>query len=355
MRKTLNILFFLLISSVLQAQTPVIDHLEVDEVKQQLKIFGTISSLTGEVTIDDTLVNVVSWSDSMVIVVLPDSGRGSGGDVIIKDINGVSNKRTLSVFQAVIWNTLFYYYNNPDVGGYQPVDYRVWHVVWRADISARKSQSDSVVKYEISRKSYGGRWGNAFAEFRLQWVDTSSVIDSSISLSGTINLAQGNILFDSAVMTSTIQSPYLRTVKYLPQPIKFDSTGFLTGYTDKQYCPSPSGQDLCRDNRLYNQQLLFPPSPKSAVKNVKLINEIVSANFEVIDKKVKIVLSAPEQTNAVISLVDILGRKVSTLYTGMLDEDTELLTDANIGRGQVMFLEVAIKGIKRYFKLPFVF
>jgi len=189
----------------------------------------------------------------------------------------------------------------------------------------------------------------------LQWADTSSVIDSSVSLSGTINLIQNLIVFDSAVLTSTIQSPYLRTVKYLPQPIKFDLTGFLAGYTDQQYCPSPTGQDLCKDNRLYNQQLLFPPSPKSTAKDTKLMSGVVSASFEVVDKKVKIVLSTPKQTDAVVSLVDILGRKASTLYTGILDEHTTLLTDVNSGSAQIMFLEVSMKGMKRYYKLPFVF
>jgi hypothetical protein len=330
MIKAFVILVLVLCAGGVFAQAPVIDHLEVDEVKQQLKIFGTISSLSGEVTIDDTLVNIVSWTDSLIIVMLPDSGRGSGGDVIIKDINGSSNKRTLSVFKATILNTLFYYYNNPNIGGYSNVDDRFWHTVWRADIGRRNSISDSLVRFELSRSSYGIRSRNGYIDIGLRWADTSSIADSSVSMSGSINLVQNKVIIDSAVLRSTVPSPYLYRISYIPWQIKFDSSGYLSGYIDTAYCPSPTGPDLCRNNRLYNQQLLFPPSPKSAVRDAKLMDDGVTAIFEVIDNKVKIILSTPKQTDAAISLV-------------------------GIRRGQVMFLEVSIKGIKRYFKLPFVF
>ena len=181
------------------------------------------------------------------------------------------------------------------------------------------------------------------------------MFDSSISLSGDIDLIENNVYFRPAVLVSTVPSYLSKIVMYTPNSIEYDSTGYLSGYVDTMYCSTPTDPALCRNNRLYNQQLLFPPSPKSAVEDVRVMSDIVNANFEVIDSKVKIILLGAKQTDAVVSLVDLLGRKVSTLYAGLLNEHTILLTDANSGRGQVMFLEVSIKGMKQYFKLPFVF
>lgn len=355
MRNTLNILFFLLLASVLHAQAPVIDHLEVDEVKNQIKIVGSFQSLSGQVSIDDTLVGVVSWSDSLIIAELPMSGRGSGGAIIVQDANGRSNKRTLSIFNATLLNIFFFYYDNPHVGGYIQDEYRHWYATWRADISKRKSVSDSIVMFEVSQSSYGTRSGNGLNEITLPWTDTSIVTDSCMSLNGTIHLNSGVITFGTARQKSNVPKGKSPIVTYFPKSIMYDSTGFLSGYYDTAYCPAPNGPELCRDNRLYNQQMLFPPSPKSAVKDPMVISDVVSASFEVVDNKVKIGLSTPMQAEAVVSLVDILGRKASTLYTGILDEHTTLLTDVNSARGQIMFLEVSMKGIKRYFKLPLVF
>lgn len=354
MRNTLNILFFLLIASVLHAQAPVIDHLEVDEAKNQLKIVGSFQSLSGQVSIDDTLVGVVSWSDSLIIAELPMSGRGSGGAVVVQDVNDSSNKRTLSIFKATISNPLYYFDRNPHPGGFQLAEYKFWYVNWRADINNRYSESDSLVKFEISQSSYGDRPGNGFAYLNIRWADTSALSDTCISLSGTFNIAIGRISFDSAVMkTPSPFSGIVPTVIYYPKDIFFDTTGSITGYIDSGTVYQHQKEKKW-DNRLYDQVFLFPPSPKSTVNNYKSQEDGVKVVYEISNGTLKILLSISDDVSAVVSLVDVLGRKVIILYSGIIDAHTRIETDINSTSQRVSFLEVAVKGVKHYFKLPIV-
>jgi hypothetical protein len=73
-----------------------------DEAKSQLQIRGSFGLDSGSVMIEDTTLGIVSWSDSLIICSLPDSGKGAGGRVLLQTIHGISNKRMLSIFSVNI-------------------------------------------------------------------------------------------------------------------------------------------------------------------------------------------------------------------------------------------------------------
>src|ERR1043165_9035787 len=107
MRYYIFILSILFCASPLLAQQPTISYLMCDEAKSQLQIRGSFGTDSGSVTIEDTTLGIVSWSDSLIICNLPDSGKGAGGHVIVQTIQGVSNTRVLSIIRANIDHTLW--------------------------------------------------------------------------------------------------------------------------------------------------------------------------------------------------------------------------------------------------------
>ena len=123
--------------SPLLAQQPSISYLMCDEAKSQLQIHGSFGTDSGSVSIEDTTLGIVSWSDSLIIASLPDSGKGAGGDVVVQTVNGVSNKRVFSIFSMMVdylywgWNAI-----NPPHDWFFAVGQR-WSINWRADIGTR--------------------------------------------------------------------------------------------------------------------------------------------------------------------------------------------------------------------------
>lgn len=339
---------------MLHAQAPVIDHLEVDEAKNQLKIVGSFQSSSGQVSIDDTLVGVVSWSDSLIITDLPLSGRGSGGAVVVQDVNDSSNKRTLSIFKATISNPLYYFDPNPNIGGFRLAEERFWYLNWRADISNRDSESDSLITFESSQSSYGNRLGNGFAFPNIRWADTSALSDTCISLSGTINLAIGRVSFDSAVMkTPSPFSGIVPTVIYYPKKIFFDTSGYITGYIDSgTVWPYPSSKRW--NNRLYDQLLLFPPTPKSIVIKDNSFSDGIRISYEKLNGQTVIYLKSDEHLNAIVSLFDYLGRKRTTLFSGVLSSQKTTLAIPTTLSTTPLFLEIASDRKRQYSKVPII-
>src|ERR1043165_581610 len=102
MRYYIFILSILFCASPLLAQQPTISYLMCDEAKSQLQIRGSFGTDSGSVTIEDTTLGIVSWSDSLIICDLPDSGKGVGGNVRVRTVSGVSNTRTLSIFSMMV-------------------------------------------------------------------------------------------------------------------------------------------------------------------------------------------------------------------------------------------------------------
>src|SRR3989440_4082851 len=135
------ILAIFVASTPLLAQQPSISYLMCDEAKSQLQIHGSFGIDSGSVSIEDTTLGIVSWSDSLIICNLPDSGKGAGGQVVIVNKNGESNRRMLSIFNIAVLHSDWYAGN----GSYNPKGFFTWNISWRMDL--RNDRKDSIVRF----------------------------------------------------------------------------------------------------------------------------------------------------------------------------------------------------------------
>jgi hypothetical protein len=87
--------------SIAAAQTPVIDSMRVDEWKGQLSIFGKFGTTQGSVQCDSVVLPILAWSDSLVVVTIPDTGKGSSGGVLVHTTTGMSNQRMITKLHVV--------------------------------------------------------------------------------------------------------------------------------------------------------------------------------------------------------------------------------------------------------------
>src|SRR2546421_3217112 len=180
------ILAIFVASTPLLAQQPSISYLMCDEAKSQLQIRGSFGIDSGSVSIEDTTLGIVSWSESIIICSLPDSGKGAGGHVEVQTIHGVSNKRALSIFSMTIDHTFWSVMYRSD-GAHWSLEYaQRWNVNWRVDIERRKNKIHSI-PFEISKSSFGRYYDGHGPRDLLPSVDSSIVPDSGISLKGIIN------------------------------------------------------------------------------------------------------------------------------------------------------------------------
>jgi hypothetical protein len=208
-----------LLASPLFAQQPSISYLMCDEAKSQLQIHGSFGIDSGSVSIEDTTLGVVSWSDSLIICDLPDSGKGAGGGVEVQTKNGVSNKRMLSIVNIRVLRDI-YYYSSRDV--WYPYGIVMWNIITRADLNFRSS----IYPYEVSKSSnvYCAFYGNPIP---IIWRDSSlSMKDSSFSVYGIIDPSNNRILVHGDVQViGHIYPDDFENLK--PKNIVFDSLGII--------------------------------------------------------------------------------------------------------------------------------
>jgi hypothetical protein len=247
-----------------------------DEAKSQLQIHGSFGIDSGSVSIVDTTLGVLSWSDSLIICNLPDSGKGAGGYVGVQTIHGVSNNRMLSIFKVMI-DYLYWGWN----GTSPPHDWFLgegqrWNMNWRADIGLRQMNSPHIIPFEISKGSYGNYIPVPYLPGRnfqppdclFPWRDSLAATDSSISLKGYIDLSVFKITFDSLKMNYARLAQFFPG-RYVPATINFDTTGYIAGYTHVQgHLPG----EIFESDSLYNAKILFPPGVKNSVSQPSVLN-----------------------------------------------------------------------------------
>ncbi len=254
------ILIILLTSGALRAQVPHIDYMIADEAKSQLQIHGTFGpDTTGFVIIENTKQTVRSWSDTMVICDLPDSGAGSGGHVTVQQMTGTSNERMLSIFKISVFHSDWYYGN----GGNNPRGYFTWYILWRIDLM-KHHNNDSLRKFEIAKVSYGNAYDpfttNSIDEF---WFDSANYKSSGISVTGTINLSGFTIKLDTTIMI--FANPFgptaYNSASYNSKIFSFDTLGNVFGYSDMIVL---RGDEKTTENQI-SGEIFYPPSTKSTV------------------------------------------------------------------------------------------
>lgn len=294
------------------AQVPHIDYMIADEVKSQLQIHGTFGTdHTGRASIEGVPCSVRFWSDTMVICDLPDSGAGSGGHVIVTQMTGTSNARMLSIFKVNIDHFYWHWLGNQFPPYFGVIFGQRWIVNWRADIEDRNENKPHLISFDASKSSYGTYITgiSSVPEYLFPWSDTSVMSDSSISLSGTINLKKSLIEFNIARMyLASVVEPYhiagFDSI-YHPLSIGFDTFGNISGYVD-----SGINGLTKKSDSLYNQKILFPPDFQNSVSltpaGSSSILQVLSRPYST-EQSISF-LSEERLGDITISLYDIGGR-----------------------------------------------
>jgi hypothetical protein len=97
------LIFIFLFAGVNFAQVPEIDSMLIDEMKSELNIYGSFGSVKGKVTIDSVEMPIVAWSDSLLILSIPDTGKGNSGPVIVFNKGFQSPPRIITMLSGVWW------------------------------------------------------------------------------------------------------------------------------------------------------------------------------------------------------------------------------------------------------------
>ncbi|MEI8134285.1 MAG: hypothetical protein WCH46_04285 [bacterium] len=229
MKYVFFILATLLCANSSFAQPPTISYMMCDEAKSQLQIHGSFGSDSGSVSIEDTTLGIVAWSDSLIICSLPDSGRGAGGHVVVENGSGKSDVRVLSIFQLFLLRVI-------------EATYQDWIVSWRLDIKHFINKVNE--RFTNSRISFG-----ISEDFRVR--QSYKLGDSA--LIGKVENSM--LLFDKIRMNGRGF-----TTTYQIHSIQFDSTALIKGYSDVDSSEFPY---IASDSILV--QILFPPNPQNIV------------------------------------------------------------------------------------------
>ncbi|MBS1902590.1 MAG: hypothetical protein JSS75_02695 [Bacteroidetes bacterium] len=253
MKPALIILLFLTTPGPLVAQQPTITKLVADEAKSLLQIRGQFGTVTGSVLIADTTLDVVSWSDSLIVCNLPDSGRGAGGNVTVKTQDAISNERFLSVFKLDVFHSDWYFAN----GGNNPKGYFSWSIAFRADIGSYLG-SDSLQVFEASKVSYGSALDPITSESRkVNWEDTAAHQTSGIAVSGVLNKYSRTIkLIAGMQFDNPFGAAHYSSSGYATKPFTYDTLGNIFGYWDF----ITIGGGMQADQNYVSGKILFPPS-----------------------------------------------------------------------------------------------
>lgn len=83
-------------STTLQQLAPSIHHVEPDEYRDELRLYGRFGSTRGEVFVDGSARTIVDWTPEKIVVDLPQTGAGSKGAVQVKVRGLRSNLRQLT-------------------------------------------------------------------------------------------------------------------------------------------------------------------------------------------------------------------------------------------------------------------
>lgn len=246
-----------LLANPLLAQQPSISYLMCDEAKSQLQIHGSFGIDSGSVSIEDTTLGIVSWSDSLIICDLPDSGKGAGGGVVVHTVKGISNLGILSIVNVTISRDIYYYSSGPTWYGWGSY---VWKVSWRADIKSHHSSRAMIYSFEASKISKASC--SDVGIHPVFWRDSSlSEKDSSFSAYGAIDLKNNWFVIHGDMLPHKGKASYMYPDLLKPKLVVYDSSGIIvaivdsSGYADKKWVDHTTGS------------ISFPPNPKSSVTN----------------------------------------------------------------------------------------
>lgn len=142
------IIVFLVLASASYGQPPRIDSMSVDESKSELQIHGDFGGAKGKVWIDSIESTIKSWSDSYIVVKIPDTGKGSTGGVIVGGRGYLSKIKVLSCLKG----SVSFGYNNSTQG---KGDYKnfILNIAFRVELSSILKQSQAIANLSLMKTS----------------------------------------------------------------------------------------------------------------------------------------------------------------------------------------------------------
>jgi len=114
------------------AQPPRIDSMFVDEKTNELKVYGDFGFPKGAVWVDSIQLQINSWSDSLIIALIPSSGKGSSGLVVVGGRSYRSEGRMLTQ-----WIMGMTFAAGRSASYYTEYTHDEWQVTWRCDLDSR--------------------------------------------------------------------------------------------------------------------------------------------------------------------------------------------------------------------------
>ncbi len=250
-----------------------------DEAKSQLQIHGSFGIDSGSVLIEDTTLDIASWSNSLIICNLPDRGKGAGGSVMVENTIGKSNVHFLSIVSLTIDDLLFHHESDPV---WQLTSSWSWRCNWRADLLQDNKNEHTIFPFELSKRS-SGIAVNLIYDYSPTWTDSTLLKDSCISVSGTIDVNKQEFSLTKIFMG---KSAHTLAIIIPSKLINFDTFGFVGSNTDTLPKEDSHGAEKYIIT-YYNGSISFPPKFKNTI-NKEINNPIeifVKDNLLIVNSK----------------------------------------------------------------------
>jgi hypothetical protein len=239
-----------------------LDVLEVDEVNGRLLARGHFEDQVA-VEVEGIRLQLVSWSDSLIVSTIPVSGPGSGGRVILH-VGSDSLSRILTVYSAKLEGNLLKAWGGPELqvawGGVASL-----HAQWRADIGTPTTYTPASSLSYVSKASILDLFDESYGslgEVLLPWIEYEKLTDSCFSAMVTVDRRTSQFGFSQIQVRRNHPNSSFKSFHYYIRPLRYDSTGFLETYYENDP-PEREGEfTWCG---VKNVEVYYPPFTRSIV------------------------------------------------------------------------------------------
>jgi hypothetical protein len=170
--KTLILVLAILSSALAAYAQPRIDSMKIVTESSSLEIYGEFAA-TGSVTVEDVSLPVTSWSNSLIVCTIQDTGRGSAGAVIVSSEGQNSEPKNITLWEGS-WSQDYLERHSRDLGNSQELQYRV-----RLDLHDAILRSQRYIKFTLDSSSTARVTRYADAQYTPEFgYNTSWRIDS---------------------------------------------------------------------------------------------------------------------------------------------------------------------------------
>ncbi len=197
-------IFSILFACTSAAQPPRTDYMSVNEFKSELHIFGDFGTAKGAVWVDSVALQIVSWSDSVIVGSLPVSGKGSAGLVEVAGRSYRGKGRMLTSLKPYVYS------EKDQLQPYFPTQFiheskSYWH--FRVDLESRLINKTILVNLATASDSRGYTFDQT--DNGVPKIDSTIIVDDNFQL----DLLRNILLTHSTYTVSVLDSEYKPTYK----------------------------------------------------------------------------------------------------------------------------------------------